>query len=136
MSARDFDPGTGPAKPPVRLTFRDYRAGASEITPLAEACRAEAIATARRVHRREGRKRPKGGGARSRDLIDAAVMLVEAVGIEPTSEDPRPQASTSMSGLLYDSLALRPSIRQEDRGASLIYLARPLRQGFGPAIRI
>ena len=64
------------------------------------------------------------------------IRLVEAVGIEPTSEDPRPQASTSMSGLLYDSLALRPSIRQEDHGASLIYLARPLRQGFGPATRI
>jgi hypothetical protein len=41
-----------------------------------------------------------------------------------------------MSGLLYCSLALRPSIRQEDREASLIYLARPLRQSFGPATRI
>ena len=59
--------------------------------------------------------------------------LVEAVGIEPTSEDPRPQASTSMSGLLYDSLALRPSIRQEDRGASLKVLALPLRPGSEPA---
>ena len=62
--------------------------------------------------------------------------MVEAVGIEPTSEDPQPQASTPMSGLLYGSLALQPSIRQEDRGASLIYLARPLRQGFEPATGI
>ena len=58
--------------------------------------------------------------------------MVEAVGIEPTSEDPQPQASTPMSGLLYCSLAPRSSSRQVDLGASLIYLARPLRQGFEP----
>jgi hypothetical protein len=62
--------------------------------------------------------------------------LVEAVGIEPTSEDPQPQASTSIAGLLYCSLALRSSIRQEDRGASLIFLALPLRPSSEPATRI
>jgi len=51
---------------------------------------------------------------------------VEAVGIEPTSGNPQPQASTSIAGLSYCALALRPSIRQEDRGASLICLAPPL----------
>ena len=62
--------------------------------------------------------------------------MVEAVGIEPTSEDPQPQASTPMSGLLYGYLALGSSSRQVDRRASLIYLARPLRQSFGPATGI
>jgi hypothetical protein len=62
--------------------------------------------------------------------------MVEAVGIEPTSEDPRPQASTPMSGLLDCSLAPWPSSRQVDLGASLMYLARPLRQGFEPATGI
>jgi len=61
---------------------------------------------------------------------------VEAVGIEPTSEDPQPQASTSVSGLSCCSLALRLSSRQEDRGASLIYLGLPLRRSSGPATRI
>src|SRR4030095_453314 len=32
-------------------------------------------------------------------LAERAAMLVEAVGIEPTSENPRPQASTSIAGL-------------------------------------
>jgi len=59
--------------------------------------------------------------------------MVEAVGIEPTSGNPQPQASTSIAGLSYDSLALRPSIRQEDRGASLKVLALPLRPGSEPA---
>ena len=62
--------------------------------------------------------------------------MVEAVGIEPTSGNPQPQASTSISGLSYVSLALQPSNRQEDRGASLIYLALPLRRSSGPATRI
>src|SRR5438094_10411493 len=62
--------------------------------------------------------------------------MVEAVGIEPTSGNPQPQASTSISGLSYVSLALRLSNRQEDRGASLIYLALPLRRSSGPATRI
>ena len=62
--------------------------------------------------------------------------LVEAVGIEPTSENPQPQASTSLAGLSYGSLAPRSSIRQEGRGASLIFLALPLRPGSGPASRI
>jgi len=43
-------------------------------------------------------------------------VVVEAVGIEPTSGNPQPQASTSIAGLSYDSLALRSSIRQEGRG--------------------
>jgi hypothetical protein len=64
------------------------------------------------------------------------IAMVEAVGIEPTSENPQPQASTSISGLSYGSLAPRSSIRQEGRGASLIYLALPLRPGSGPATRI
>src|SRR2546423_575825 len=59
--------------------------------------------------------------------------MVEAVGIEPTSGNPQPQASTSIAGLSYCSLALRPSIRQEDRGASLICLALPLRRSSEPA---
>ena len=59
--------------------------------------------------------------------------LVEAVGIEPTSGNPQPQASTSIAGLSYCSLALRPSIRQEDREASLNVLAPPLRPGSEPA---
>src|SRR5258705_347959 len=61
---------------------------------------------------------------------------VERVGIEPTSEAPQPQASTSISGLSCCSLALRLSNRQEDRGASLIYLGLPLRRSSGPATRI
>jgi hypothetical protein len=69
-------------------------------------------------------------------LDECAAMLVEAVGIEPTSENPQPQASTSVAGLSYGSLAPRSSIRQEGRGASLIYLALPLRPGSGPATRI
>jgi len=52
--------------------------------------------------------------------------LVEAVGIEPTSGNPQPQASTPISGLSCCFLALRPSSRQEDREASLIYLGLPL----------
>jgi CheY-like chemotaxis protein len=64
------------------------------------------------------------------------VMLVEAVGIEPTSGNPQPQASTSIAGLSYCALALRPSIRQEDRGASLICLAPPLRRRLEPATRV
>jgi len=59
--------------------------------------------------------------------------MVEAVGIEPTSENPQPQASTPISGLSYGSLALRLSIRQEDREASLIFLGLPLRRSSGPA---
>ena len=65
-----------------------------------------------------------------------AKKLVEAVGIEPTSGNPQPQASTSVSGLSCCSLALRLSSRQEDRGASLIYLGLPLRRSSGPATRI
>jgi len=61
---------------------------------------------------------------------------VEAVGIEPTSGNPQPQASTSVSGLSYGSLVLRSSIRQEGRGTSLIYLGLPLRRSSGPATRI
>jgi hypothetical protein len=86
---------------------------------------------------RPSRKRPpgprpdRGPGGRFE-----LVAMVEAVGIEPTSENPQPQASTSISGLSYGSLALRSSIRQEGRGASLIYLALPLRPGSGPATRI
>src|SRR5881296_636840 len=64
------------------------------------------------------------------------LMLVEAVGIEPTSGNPQPQASTSIAGLSYCALALRPSIRQEDRGASLICLAPPLRRRLEPATRV
>ena len=64
------------------------------------------------------------------------VALVEAVGIEPTSGNPQPQASTSIAGLSYGSLAPRSSIRQEGRGASLMYLALPLRPGSGPATRV
>jgi hypothetical protein len=59
--------------------------------------------------------------------------VVEAVGIEPTSGNPQPQASTPISGLSYVSLALQPSIRQEDREASLNVLAPPLRPGSEPA---
>ena len=62
--------------------------------------------------------------------------MVEAVGIEPTSGNPQPQASTSIAGLSYDSLALRSSIRQEGREASLIFLAHPLRPSSEPATRI
>jgi DNA invertase Pin-like site-specific DNA recombinase len=64
------------------------------------------------------------------------VMLVEAVGIEPTSGNPQPQASTSIAGLSYCCLALRPSIRQEDRGASLICLALPLRRSSEPVTSV
>src|SRR3989442_2839591 len=66
---------------------------------------------------------------------DVLLMLVEAVGIEPTSGNPQPQASTSIAGLSYCALALRPSIRQEDRGANRICLAPPLRRRFEPATR-
>ena len=45
-----------------------------------------------------------------------SLKMVEAVGIEPTSGNPQPQASTSIAGLSYDSLARRSSIRQEGRG--------------------
>ena len=62
--------------------------------------------------------------------------MVEAVGIEPTSGNPQPQASTSIAGLSCCSLALQPSIRQEDRGASLVSLAPPLRQELEPAARV
>jgi hypothetical protein len=62
--------------------------------------------------------------------------VVEAVGIEPTSGNPQPQASTSIAGLSYCSLAFRPSIRQEDREASLMFLALPLRQSSGPVTGI
>jgi len=62
--------------------------------------------------------------------------MVEAVGIEPTSGNPQPQASTSIAGLSYSALALQPSIRQEDREASLICLAPPLRQRLEPATRV
>ena len=64
------------------------------------------------------------------------IEMVEAVGIEPTSGNPQPQASTPISGLSYFSLALRSSIRQEGREASLICLALPLRRSSGPATRI
>ena len=62
--------------------------------------------------------------------------MVEAVGIEPTSGNPQPQASTSIAGLSYSALALQPSIRQEDREASLICLAPPLRRRLEPATRV
>src|SRR5205823_12731689 len=62
--------------------------------------------------------------------------MVEAVGIEPTSGNPQPQASTSIAGLSYCSLALRPSIRQEDRGASLSCLALPLRRSSEPVTSV
>src|SRR5262245_50244803 len=65
-----------------------------------------------------------------------SVVLVEAVGIEPTSGNPQPQASTPIADLSYGSLAPRPSGRQDDREASLIVLALPLRQGSEPATRI
>ena len=64
------------------------------------------------------------------------MYMVEAVGIEPTSGNPQPQASTPLAGLSYDSLAPRSSSRQEGHGASLIGLARPLRQGSEPATGI
>src|SRR5260370_32041215 len=63
-------------------------------------------------------------------------VLVEAVGIEPTSGNPQPQASTSIAGLSYCALALQPSIRQEDRRASLIWLAPPLERTLEPATKV
>ena len=69
-------------------------------------------------------------------LEGRAVMVVEAVGIEPTSGNPQPQASTSIAGLSCCSLAPRSSSRQEGRGASLIFLAPPLRRGSEPATGI
>jgi hypothetical protein len=72
------------------------------------------------------------GGARQRNKMG----MVEAVGIEPTSGNPQPQASTPIAGLLYCSLVPRPSSQQEDLGTSLINLAPPLRPGSEPATRI
>jgi len=62
--------------------------------------------------------------------------MVEAVGIEPTSGNPQPQASTSVSGLSSFYLVPGVSSRQEALGTSLIYLAPSLRPGTEPALRI
>jgi len=69
-------------------------------------------------------------------LVDAPVMVVEAVGIEPTSGNPQPQASTSIADLLSCALARRHSSRQDHRRTSPIGLAPPLRRGSEPATRI
>ena len=74
--------------------------------------------------------------AQIRNSIKSDSEVVEAVVIEPTSGNPQPQASTSIVGLPYDSLALRISSRQEVRGASLVFLAPPPRPGSEPAFRI
>jgi len=88
------------------------------------------------IHRAFGRRLGACSGGRHHVQLQTGVELVEAVGIEPTSGNPQPQASTSIAGLSCCSLALRSSIRQEGREASLIYLALPLRPSSEPATRI
>jgi hypothetical protein len=105
------------------------RGGRYEVTRLAEANGRPCPTPSSQVVQDASRKNLP-------HLDERAAILVEAVGIEPTSGNPQPQASTPISGLSYDSLVPRSSSRQEGRGASLICLALPLRRSPGPATRI
>ena len=80
-------------------------------------------------------RRPGPGSPRDLGRRFDLAELVEAVGIEPTSESPRRQASTSIADYLLLSLLGPPTGGISERPAPKVSSRTP-EQGLGPVTRI